>query len=318
MPKHWNDLLNEFGKNKKSCFFLIDFEGNNAEIYPLETLEKNEIFFDFSAKKNQNSTKEKLCPSPIPFINFETSFNKIMKGLKRGDSYLANLTFSTPIQPIDLQEVFKKTWAKYKILYKNKWVCFSPESFIKITDNQVFTYPMKGTINAHIPNAKKLLLENKKEQAEHATIVDLLRNDLSLISDNVIVTKYRYTEKIQTQKGEIWQTSSEIKGDLQENWQENLGNLLKKILPAGSISGAPKKKTLELIQSAETHQRGFYTGIAGIFTGTTLDTCVLIRFIENIDNQYFYKSGSGITTQSNCLDEYNEIQQKIYLPKCVL
>ena len=173
---------------------------------------------------------------------------------------------------------------------------------------------MKGTIDATKPNAEQELLQNEKEINEHRNVVELLCNDLKLISDNVRVTNFRYTEKIKRERGDIIQTSSEICGDLPPNWQNSLGDLLKKILPAGSISGNPKDKTLEIIQLAENYQRGFYTGIAGIFDGNTLDTCVLIRFIEHNENQYFYKSGGGITLQSKAQLEYDEIQQKIYIP----
>ena len=99
-----------------------------------------------------------------------------------------------------------------------------------------------------------------------------------------------------------------------ENWQNNIGSLLEKLLPAGSISGAPKKKTIEIINAAETHYRGYYTGIAGYFDGENIDTCVLIRLIENTNNGLIYKSGGGITCNSNPILEYQELIQKIYIP----
>lgn len=95
-----------------------------------------------------------------------------------------------------------------------------------------------------------------------------------------------------------------------------MGNILFDMLPAGSISGAPKKRTIEIIKEAETHQRGYYTGIAGVFDGKKLDTCVLIRFIENQQGQLVYKSGGGITSLSHEKEEYNELIDKIYVPNC--
>lgn len=314
--KAWIETLNAYGKRKEPCFFLIDFKGEIGEIYPIDELHKHSIFFDFSFKKKEIKIEKELIISanPIDFSSFKKSFDKVYEQLKKGNTFLTNLTFSTPIAPIDLQEVYRQVRAKYKILYKNNWVCFSPESFLKITDNQVFTYPMKGTIDASLPDAEKQLLQNAKETAEHHTIVDLLRNDLSQIADNVQVTRFRYLEKIQGKDRKILQASSEISGILPQNWASVLGTLLAKMLPAGSISGAPKQKTIQIITEAETHQRGFYTGIAGVFDGISLDSCVLIRFIERIDNQFFYKSGGGITAQSTPKDEYDEIQQKIYIP----
>lgn len=312
----WQEKLNEFGKKRTPCFFLVDFQGIKGEVYPLETLLENGIRFDFSGLKTEQKEdfSLKINPYYIDYEEFEKSFDIVHQHLKRGDSFLTNLTFATPIAPIDLQQVYAQARAKYKILYKDKWVCFSPESFVKIIGNQIFTYPMKGTIDASLPNAEKVLLENKKEVAEHYTIVDLLRNDLSQIAKNVEVSRFRYLEKIQSKGKEILQASSEIVGILPKNWASELGTLLGKILPAGSISGAPKCKTMEIIAQAETHERGFYTGIAGLFDGISLNTCVLIRFIERIDNQYFYKSGGGITAQSNPQEEYAEIQHKIYIP----
>ena len=159
-----------------------------------------------------------------------------------------------------------------------------------------------------------MLLNNKKEEWEHNTIVDLMRNDLSMVASNVSVSRYRYVEKIKTNKNEILQTSSEIKGELPNDWQLDIGNLLMKILPAGSISGAPKTKTLEIIKSQEFGSRGYYTGIFGIFNGKDMECAVSIRYIEQRRNETFFRSGGGITANSNLDEEYQELIQKIYVP----
>ena len=173
---------------------------------------------------------------------------------------------------------------------------------------------MKGTIDASIENAEQKLMENKKERWEHNTIVDLIRNDLSRVASEVRVTKFRYLEKIKTNRNEIYQTSSEIRGKLPSDWTENLGEILFKLLPAGSISGAPKAKTLEIIEEAEIAPRNYYTGIFGLFDGYSLDSAVCIRFIEQEGDKLFYKSGGGITFMSKVEEEYQEIIDKIYVP----
>ncbi|MBD4938229.1 aminodeoxychorismate synthase component I, partial [Xanthomonas citri pv. citri] len=89
----------------------------------------------------------------------------------------------------------------------------------------------------------------------------------------------------------IYQTSSEICGELNENWQASVGSLLAKLLPAGSISGAPKEKTVEIIQQAEIEQRGYYTGIFGYFDGENLESAVAIRFIEQNNERLLFRSG---------------------------
>ena len=110
------------------------------------------------------------------------------------------------------------------------------------------------------------------------------------------------------------QVRSEVKGQLSEGWQQSLGDILFSLLPAGSITGAPKRKTVQIIHEAETYQRGFYTGVMGVFNGETLDSAVMIRFIEQTKNGFFFKSGGGITAKSECAKEYEEINQKIYIP----
>ena len=170
---------------------------------------------------------------------------------------------------------------------------------------------MKGTINASIPDAKNILLNDPKEISEHATMVDLIRNDLSRVSKNVKVNKYRYYEEIVTQDGNLGQVSSEIVGELGTHYCENIGEIIFDLLPAGSISGAPKQKTVNIIAAAENEDRGYYTGIAGYYDGQNLDSTVLIRYLQN-DN--YYRSGGGITCNSEALNEYQEMIEKVYVP----
>ena len=96
---------------------------------------------------------------------------------------------------------------------------------------------------------------------------------------------------------------------------EKIGDILTSILPAGSITGTPKKKTVEILKKIENYDRGFYTGIFGVFDGINLDSSVMIRFIQQEQNgELFYKSGGGITCDSNVNLEYQELIDKIYLP----
>ncbi|MBT8284898.1 MAG: aminodeoxychorismate synthase component I, partial [Flavobacteriaceae bacterium] len=127
----------------------------------------------------------------------------------------------------------------------------------------------------------------------------------------VEVTKYRYYEVLRSEGKEIGQVSSEIRGKLLPEFRTSIGDLLREMLPAGSISGAPKPKTCELIQEIEGLPRGYYTGVAGIFDGKALDSCVLIRFI---DQNGMFKSGGGITAQSTLESEYQEMIDKVYVP----
>lgn len=180
---------------------------------------------------------------------------------------------------------------------------------------------MKGTIDANLANAEMILLNDKKEFYEHTTIVDLIRNDLSKVAEKVWVEKFRYLDKVNKHDGsELLQLSSQISGLLASDWRENLGEIVFDLLPAGSISGAPKEKTIELIKESEkltynnSKNRGFYTGICGVFDGKTFDSGVMIRFIEQTSRGKVFKSGGGITSNSIAEKEYQEMIQKIYVP----
>ena len=110
------------------------------------------------------------------------------------------------------------------------------------------------------------------------------------------------------------QVSSEIIGDLENDYHKRLGDILAALLPAGSVTGAPKKSTVEIIKKVENYERGYYTGIFGYFDGVNLDSAVMIRFIEKNNDKLFFKSGGGITIYSNVEQEYNELLEKVYAP----
>lgn len=185
---------------------------------------------------------------------------------------------------------------------------------MKVKGGRVYSYPMKGTLDASLPQAEEVLMADAKEAAEHATIVDLIRNDLSRVAEDVRVDKYRYVDVLHTNKGDILQTSSEISGRLSRNYQAHIGDMLAAQLPAGSITGAPKNKTVAIIEEAEGYDRGFYTGIMGIYDRGELNSAVMIRFVEQHGDGLSFKAGGGITSKSDCRKEYDEVLQKIYLP----
>ena len=235
--------------------------------------------------------------------------------MRLGNSYLTNYTRKTEIETnLSLEEIFYRSEAKYKVLYKDQFVFFSPETFIKIIDNQINTQPMKGTIDASLENAIEILKNDKKEKAEHYTVVDLLRNDLSQVADDVKLDHFQRIDFLKTQQKNLYAMSSDISGRLKPEFQNKIGSIMKTLLPAGSILGAPKPKTLEIILKAENYDRGFYTGVSGWFDGQNLDSCVMIRFIEKENGKLFFKSGGGITHLSKFADEYKEMKNKIYVP----
>lgn len=313
-----SNQMNSLGKKGEAFVFLIDFEGDTAHIYSPD--ENDKIWWqtpessNINGKQINNSIKQWKTEA-VSFNDYSEGFNLIQKHIHSGDTYLLNYTKPTPIETnLSLEDIFHLSSARYKILLKDKFVCFSPEKFVKIIDGQIASYPMKGTMDATIPNSEELILTDSKEVAEHNTIVDLIRNDLSLVAENVKVEKFRYLERIKTNMRDLWQVSSKITGELPEDYTNNIGDIIFKMLPAGSICGAPKKKTVEIIKAAEKYNRGFYTGVFGYFDGKNLDSCVLIRYIENQNGQLVYKSGGGVTFMSEADKEYEELVKKVYVP----
>ena len=250
----------------------------------------------------------------VSFEEYKKALKKVKKEIQKGNTYLLNLTFATKLEGnIDLGSIFHSANAPFKLHVKDKFVCYSPERFVQIKDNQISTYPMKGTIDATIPHAMERILANQKEMSEHTMVVDLLRNDLGIVGKNIQVEKFRYIDKINAGKKELLQVSSKITADLDESWHENLGNIVKKMLPAGSITGTPKRKTVEIIKKIENYERGFFTGVFGYYDGKNFDSAVMIRFVEKTADGYVYKSGGGITIESDALSEYEEMKDKVYV-----
>lgn len=311
--------INKLATIEESFLFIIDFDVKNAIVIKLKDINDEKIKYSFnnhSNYKRKNIAKTPIIKTiPPKFEDYYKSFNLVKDNIKKGNSYLTNLTFQTEIESnLNLEEIFHISKAKYKLWMKDKFTFFSPEIFIKIIDGKIYSFPMKGTIDANIKNAENILLNDPKETAEHYTIVDLIRNDLNIVAKKITVDKFRYIDKIKSTHKHLLQMSSQISGILPDNYKQNLGNIILSLLPAGSISGAPKKKTLEIIDQTETYKRGYYTGIAGIFDGKNLDSCVMIRFIENNNGRLFYKSGGGITSNSIAEKEYQELIDKIYIP----
>ena len=314
--------MNDLGSQGTPFLFIIDYELKQPVVLTLEEVEQANIFYKINDKTNfafGKSPYDKplyLEKYPISFQEYQQSFDIVKQAMLRGDSFLTNLTKPTPIKVnLSLQEIFQCSRAKYQLYFKDKFVLFSPEIFVKIEDGIISSHPMKGTISADIPDAETVILNDKKEFAEHTTIVDLIRNDISMISEKVWVEKFRYISRIHTHEGDLLQVSSEICGKLPVDYQSQIGTLLFKLLPAGSICGAPKPQTLNIIKEAENYDRGYYTGVFGIFDGKNLDSSVMIRFIEKQeDGSLIFKSGGGITVSSDARSEYQEMIDKIYLP----
>lgn len=308
------DEMNRLGSERIPFIFIIDFLKENGMVIPLDEL-NDEIQYQIVGENHSFDSEIDLKKFPIPMTEYAKQFNSAQETFNSKEVDMINLTCETPIEiNLNLEEIFHYSHSKYKLLWKDRFVCFSPETFVKIQEGRIFTYPMKGTIDAAIENAEELILSNEKEIEEHQITIDLVEDELKKVAHNVSTTRFRFIDKLETNDKALLQVSSEVSGELSDDYHSHLGDLFDLLLPAGSICGSPKEQALELIQDVETHSRDFYTGIFGVYDGKNLDSSILIRFIEQKENTLVFKSGGGITAQSKLEDEYNEMIDKIYVP----
>lgn len=314
----FSEQMNSYARDGIPFLFILDFDLKNTLVIPEHEIDPQFILFHINRNtgKKQGFAGEIISDFyPPGFDSYNEKFKEIQKEILYGNTYLLNLSFKSEVKiSLSLEDIFYRSTAPYKLYLKDQFVVNSPESFIRISGGKIYTYPMKGTMVKENELSAKLLLEDKKESAEHATITDLLRNDLAIVASDVKVDRYRYIDEINTGRQTILQVSSEISGNILAEFENKPGDIFAKLLPAGSISGAPKSKTVEIIRRVENYQRGYYTGVFGFFDGKNLDSAVMIRFIEKEGDKFYYKSGGGITCMSEVEKEYKELKDKIYVP----
>lgn len=328
------DLLNKYGREGKSCLFAINYKMTRG-IFVSDPLKQKNILFrvgDISNIPKRKLPLITLKSYPESLDDYKSKFDIIQKHLINGNTFLANLTIKTPIKLdssssgddllADLAVQVSGSNTRYILYCPENFLCFLPETFVRIDKNaRISSFPMKGTIDADMPDAENVILNDYKETAEHSTIVDFIRSDLSRVATDIQVDRFRFITRVEKEKGTILQVSSEISGHLSNKFYRknmlNLGDVIKAQLPAGSICGAPKMPTCEAIDEAENDadKRGYYSGVMGYFDGKELDSAVMIRFIEQSGSHYFFHSGGGITINSSLKSEYQEVIEKIYLPQ---
>lgn len=313
------DKMNRAGQAQTPFLFGIDYELNEG-FFVEHPEQQNEILFRFGevgnvAQPSSNVDTITFDSHPVSFEDYKMKFDNAIEQMKEKEVELINLTIKTPLATsLSLSDIFNHSKAKYLIHAPGRFVCFSPETFVRTAHGKLYSYPMKGTISADVPDAEATIINNPKEIAEHTTAVELVKEDLSKIGNNIHTRRFRYVETIENHRSKLLQVSSEVEAALPHNFNDNIGTHILKLLPAGSIAGYPKAEALDIISAAEGEPRSYYSGIAGYFDGQDIDCCVLIRFIEETDGHLFFRSGGGITLNSRSEHEYREAIQKIYLP----
>ena len=187
----------------------------------------------------------------------------------------------------------------------------SPEAQLVIQDYKAVVHPIAGTFKRTGDDeadrqATERLLKDPKENAEHVMLVDLARNDLSRVCDEVMVAQYRQVQYF----SHVIHLVSEVTGKLRAN--HNPFDLLAKTFPAGTLSGAPKYKAMELIQSFEPSARSYYGGAIGFigFNGSC-NHAIMIRTFLSKHNTLTYQAGAGIVAASDPESELQEVNNKL-------
>ncbi|MCG8452329.1 MAG: aminodeoxychorismate synthase component I [Spirochaetales bacterium] len=313
--------MDALGAENIPFFFMANAWAEQWIVLPCAEAQAQGFYWDLNGMGNL----ERIAPPAqvqfevtIPsFQNYKTAFSRVNRAQRAGDCWLANLTFPSFVNTnLSVREMAQAANASFRLYAAGHFAVFSPERFVSISKNgEIATFPMKGTIDASVPHASEKILSDEKEQAEHVTIVDLLRNDLGRIAKGVHVPQYRFLTQVHSQGKTLLQVSSEVRGHLNQNWPAQLGQIFRALTPAGSVTGAPKKRTVELIREAEIYDRGWYTGVFGCFDGHRVDSAVMIRFLEQSSSgRSIYKSGGGITIYSDPVAEYEELEAKVYAP----
>lgn len=313
-------------KSYKNHFKFDLLNYTNLDLNHIEEKIADILKIDFIAVPFDNTKKTDAII--LPDHQIKKSIQNTIDHMISGDCYLANITHAHKITSekkfISAQD-FIKIWfqlkSRYGIFYYDKKIgisCFSPERFLLRKNDVLAAEPIKGTISIQESSEEKSAKEiwnNKKEIYEHTMVVDLLRHDLNEICQPGSVSVFRPFYLKRTHN--LLQMQSSILGKIEK--EKTIGSCLSAVLPAGSITGTPKKKVCEIISEQEQNERGYYTGICGILeTNGDFDSCILIRSLFLGDEGVYLGVGAGITTLSCPKKEIEEFYIKLHSFSSVL
>lgn len=316
LPARVRQDINQWYSKGVPFLFVVDYRGERASAWRLSEVPRERVLYQIGGYTNREKKPFSFSwrvKRPVSWERYQKAFQRVQDYQRAGENYLLNLTFPTEIElSCDLWTVACVVEAPYVFALRDECVVFSPETFVIIEGETISTFPMKGTKRAEGEENLHLLYQDPKEQAEHVAVVDLLRNDLGQVCSSVEVKRYRYWERVNRGQGELFQTSSHIEGKLEKGI--GIAEVFEALLPAGSVTGVPKPRALAIIEEVEGYERGWYTGVFGLFDGKRLTSAVMIRYIEKTSQGVFYKSGGGIMIYSDPYQEYQELLEKVYVP----
>ena len=312
----------EFLKNKG--LYLVGYMR-----YDLKNIADNLPLVYFEAFDSYKPFEHKVPDCKIgtivtPLISREEYFEKIAyikEQIRKGITYEVNYTYPSSLKTnaseIDLYNyLLQNQRTPYNAFLQNKYettLSFSPELFFTLSGNKIRTKPMKGTVkrgndSEEDAKLKEFLFNDLKNRTENIMIVDLLRNDLGRISKPGTVRADKMFE-IETHKT-LFQMTSEISSELRND--VTLYDIFEAIYPCGSITGAPKISTMQIINETEPKSRGVYCGAIGYLHQNEVVFSVPIRILQKLNSEptYRYDAGSAITWNSTAENEWEETMTK--------
>ena len=330
------EQLPEMAMGIYHCIVLVDHQVKKTFLISLINSEKEDreevIEWRYLINSLSESTEvdidrfsEKLCSAEMlenmSRDDYQYRFDKVKNYIIEGDCYQVNLAkqFSTKVKGDSwqtynyLREMSPAPYGVYMNLPFAQVLSNSPESFIQCRDRKVVTSPIKGTrprIHEDKSRDKKIaeeLFNSPKDRAENLMIVDLMRNDLSACCElgSVAVPKLFSLHSF----ANVHHLISTITGTLKKNLHSL--DLLRRCLPGGSITGAPKIRAMQIIEELEPDRRGLYCGaIAYIGIDGNMETNIAIRTIVIKDGIARYSAGGGLVIDSDVNEEYQEVADK--------
>ena len=301
--------------NMKTDKVMENYGKATAQIQDLANLIRSQQTADIPVSKSKidftcNVSKEEYCKL----------VEKTKEYIVDGDIFQAVISrqFSSPYEGslINPYRVLRTTnpspYMVYMKIDDEEIMSTSPETLVRLENGRLTTFPVagsrpRGTTEEEDQELEADLLSDEKELSEHNMLVDLGRNDLGRISkfDSVEVTKYMMIHKY----SKIMHICSQVEGDIRDDCDAL--SAIESVLPAGTLSGAPKIRACEIIEELESEERGVYGGALGYldFTGN-MDTCIAIRMAVKKDGRVYVQAGGGIVADSIPENEYQESANK--------
>ena len=331
-----NSFLKDFLKIEKlraSNYLLGYIRYDAREIFAGDDIKSElpllyfEVYDKFDAYEpaSKNSSCEPFeinAFSDISFKTYSDSISRIKQEISRGNTYQVNYTYNYKVfserwgLPL-FESLLKNQKTPYNAFISNEYeeiLSFSPELFFEVEGNKILTKPMKGTVKRSELKEKDLehfefLKNDEKNRSENVMIVDLLRNDLGKIAKTASVSVDKLFE-VETHKT-VHQMTSEVSAELLDGL--TLYELFEALFPCGSITGAPKVNTMQIIEDLEVGKRDVYCGAIGLISPDKITFSVPIRILQRtrLENYYNCRVGGGIVWDSKVDDEWEETLTKI-------